>query len=127
RQGAAVLFHAYSYLAGHTPDQVVFDDVRARVTADPILDEGGSHREIVERFAVIVLGEVVVIETARVAGSSQMAIKAIRDLIRRHVAPRHPNLKLEDAPGLNFKRLVRLHKGVSSVTARLHQEFTAEP
>lgn len=127
RSGSAVLFHAYSYIAGHTPDQVVFDDIRARVSADPIVDDGGTHKEIVERFAVIVLGETMIVESARVAGSAPLALAGMRDMIRRHVTPKHPNMKLEDAPSLDFQRMAKLHKGVGSVTARLHEGFTAEP
>ncbi|BDU17509.1 hypothetical protein [Lysobacter auxotrophicus] len=127
RRGTAVLFNAYAYLARHTPDQAVIDDVRARVSADPIVDEHGTHKEIVERFAIIVLGETMIIESARVSGSAHLALAAMRDLIRRHDAPRHPNMKLEDAPSLDFQRMARLHRGVASVTARLHVGFTAEP
>lgn len=128
RPGAtAVLFHAYSYIAGHTPDQVVFDDIKAHVSSDPIVDEDGAHKEIVERFAVIVLGEVMIVESARVAGSANLALAAMRDMIKRHVAPRHPAMKLEDAPSLEFQRMAQLHGGVGSVTARLHEGFVADP
>lgn len=127
RQGNAVLFHAYSYLAGHTPDQVVFDDIEEQISADPIVNEDGDHKEIVERFAVLVLGEVLVMESARVAGSGPLAIRAIRDLVKRHVMPNCPPLDLEDAPTLEFRRMAEIHGGVASVTARLHTGFVAEP
>jgi hypothetical protein len=127
RKGTAVLFHAYSYIAGLTPDQAVLDDLVAKITDDPILDQDGSPKEIVERFAVLVFGEAVVLESARVSGSAPLAIHAIRDLIRRHVAPKFPNLALEDAPSLGFKQMAQLHGGVKEVTARLHSGFVTEP
>lgn len=126
-RGTAVLFHAYSYIAGHTPDQVVFDDVVEQVSADPITTEDGTHKEIVERFAVIVIGEVMILESARVSGSGPLAIRAIRDMIKRHVNPRCPGLELEDAPTLGFRQMAQIHRGVESVTARLHSGFAAEP
>lgn len=127
RQGKAVLFHAYSYVAGHTPDQVVFDDLVAQISAEPILNENGVQKEVVDRFAVIVVGETMIIEAARVSGSGPLAIHAMRDLIRRHGSPRHPNLKLEDAPSLTFKKMAQIHNGVESVTARLQSGFAAQP
>lgn len=127
RKGQAVLFHAYSYVAGLTPDQAVLDDIKARISAEPIVDEDGTPKEVVERFAILVFGEAIVIETARVAGSGPLAIHAIRDLVRRHVSPKFPNLRLEDAPSLGFKEMAKLHRGVKEVTARLHSGFVAEP
>lgn len=127
REGQAVLFHAYSYVAGLTPDQAVLDDIKARISAEPIVDEDGTPKEVVERFAILVFGEAIVIETARVAGSGPLAIHAIRDLVRRHVSPKFPNLRLEDAPSLGFKEMASLHRGVKEVTARLHSGFVAEP
>ena len=127
RQGNAVLFHAYSYIAGLTPDQVVFDDLVEQLTAEPILTEAGDAVEIVERFAVIVIGEVILIETAQVPGSGPLAVHAMRDLIRRHHMARHPNLRLEDAPTLDFKRMTKIHGGIKSVVTRLQSGFNAEP
>lgn len=124
---AAVLFHAYSYVAGHTPDQVVFDDVVEQVSADPIVTENGTHKEIVERFAAIVIGEVLIIESAQVTGSGMLAIRAVRDIIKRHTGVRPPALALEDAPTLGFRQMARIHGGVESVTARLNRGFVAEP
>lgn len=126
-RGTAVLFHAYSYIAGHTPDQVVFDDLVEQVSADPIVTEDGTHKEIVERFAIIVIGEALILESARVSGSGPLAIRAIRDMVKRHVNPRCPGLALEDAPTLDFKQMAQIHRGVESVTARLHSGFVAEP
>lgn len=125
--GKAVLFHAYSYMSGHTPDQVVFDDLKAQISADPIKNAAGVQKEIVERFAVIVVGETMIIESARVSGSGPLAVHAMRDMIRRHVSSKHPNLKLEDAPSLTFKKMAQLHNGVESVTARLQSGFAAQP
>jgi len=51
----------------------------------------------------------------------------MRDLIRRHHLAKYPNLRLEDAPTLDFKRMAEIHHGVKSVTARLHSGFNAEP
>jgi hypothetical protein len=127
RNGSAVLFHAYSYIAGHTPDQVVFDDIVEQVSADPIVTQDGAHKEIVERFAVIVIGEVMILESARVSGSSQLAIRAMRDLIKRHAVPMCPALDLEDAPTLSFRQMAHIHRGVESVTARLQSGFATEP
>lgn len=127
RQGGAVLFHAYSYIAGLTPDQVVFDDLEEQVTAEPILTQDGDAVEIVDRFAVIVIGEVIVIESAQVPGSGPLAVQAMRDLIRRHYMTKHPNLLLEDAPTLDFKRMAQIHGGVKSVTTRLQSGFNAQP
>lgn len=127
RQGTAVLFHAYSYVAGLTPDQAVLDDLEESITADPIVTDDGDLVEIVERFAVIVIGEVMIIESARVSGSGPLAVHAMRDMIRRHYLAKHPNLRLEDAPTVAFKRMADLHGGVKSVTARLHSGFNAEP
>ncbi len=127
RQGPAVLFHAYSYVAGLTPDQVVFDDLVEQISAEPIQTDAGEDVEIVERFAVLVIGEVIVRESARVPNSGPLTVHAMRDLIRRHHEARHPNLRLEDAPTLDFKRMAEIHHGVKSVTARLHSGFNAEP
>ncbi len=127
RPGQAVLFHAYSYVAGLTPDQAVLDDIQAKITADPLTDENGDPKEVVERFAVLIMGEAVIIETARVAGSGPLAIHAVRDLIRRHVTKKFPNLELEDAPSLGFKQMAQMHQGVKEVTVRLHSGFVAEP
>lgn len=127
REGIATVFHAYTYTAGHTPDQVVFDELAARITADPIVDAQGDHKEIVERFCVLVFGHAMLIETAQVAGSSTLAIRAIRDLIKRHHLPRCPVLELQDAPAVAFQQLVQMKGGVESVTARLNIGFNAEP
>jgi len=127
RKGKAVLFHAYSYIAGLTPDQAVLDDIKAKISAEPILDENGSPKEVVERFAVLVFGEALIIESARVSGSGPLAVHAMRDLIRRYVAPKFPNLNLEDAPSLGFKEMAKLHQGVKEVTVRLHSGFVTEP
>lgn len=127
RVGATVVFHAYSYIAGHTPDQVVLDDLAATISAEPIVDEDGEHKEIVERFCILVYGEALVLESARVAGSSMLAIRAIRDLIKRHSIARCPALELEDAPSVGFQNLVAMKGGIDSVTARLHQGFNANP
>jgi hypothetical protein len=127
RKGKAVLFHAYAYIAGHTPDQVVFDDLVAQISADPIVGEDGVQKEIVERFAVVVVGETMIIESARVSGSGPLALHAMRDMIRRHAITKHPNMKLEDAPSLPFKAMAQLHGGVESVTARLQSGFAAQP
>lgn len=127
RPNAAVLFHAYSYVAGHTPDQVVFDDIEEQLSADPIVTADGTHKEIVERFAVIVIGEVLIIESARVSGTGLLAIRGMRDMIKRHSLAKCPPLILEDAPTLDFKRMAQIHRGVASVTARLHSGFVTEP
>jgi hypothetical protein len=127
RQGSAVLFHAYSYIAGLTPDQVVFDDLEEQVSAEPILTQDGDAVEIVDRYAVIVIGEVIVLESAQVPGSGPLAVQAMRDLIRRHYTAKHPNLTLEDAPTLDFKRMAQIHGGVKSVTTRLQSGFNAQP
>lgn len=127
RQGTAVLFHAYSYIAGLLPDQVVFDDLEEQVTAEPIVTQDGKPVEIVDRFAVIVIGEVIVLESAQVPGSGPLAVQAMRDLIRRHHMAKHPNLLLEDAPTLDFKRMAQIHGGVKSVATRLQSGFNAQP
>lgn len=125
--GSAILFHAYSYVSGHTPDQAVLDELEAKISAEPITTEDGNHREIVERFAVIVLGEVMILESARVQNSGLLAVHAMRDLIRRHYIKKHPSLRIEDAPTLGFKQMVKMHGGVVKVTARLNSGFNAEP
>lgn len=125
--GDAVLFHAYSYVSGHTPDQAVLDELEEKISAEPITTEDGNPREIVERFAVIVLGEVMILESARVHGSGLLAVHAMRDLIRRHYVKKHPNFRIEDAPTLGFKHMVKVHGGVVKVTARLNSGFSAEP
>lgn len=51
----------------------------------------------------------------------------MRDMIKRHVMPLHPKMKLEDAPSVAFQRMAQLHQGVVSVTARLGRGFVAEP
>lgn len=127
RKGLAVLFHAYSYVAGLTPDQAVLDDLEESISAEPIVTDDGDPVEIVERFAVIVIGEVMIIESARVNGSGLLAVHAMRDMIRRHYMANHPSLRLEDAPTLDFKRMAGRHNGVKSVTARLQSGFNAEP
>ena len=127
RKGQAVLFHAYSYIAGLTPDQAVFDEIKAKISADPLVDAEGKPKEVVERFAVLAMGEALIIESARVAGSGPLAVHAIRDLIRRYVVKNFPNLRLEDAPSLDFKRMAKIHHGVKEVTVRLHSGFVAEP
>ncbi|HET8636595.1 MAG TPA: hypothetical protein VFL96_07080 [Acidobacteriaceae bacterium] len=127
RKGQAVLFHAYSYIAGLTPDQAVFDEIKAKISADPLVDAEGKPKEVVERFAVLAMGEALIIESARVAGSGPLAVHAMRDLIRRYVAKNFPNLRLEDAPSLDFKQMAKIHHGVKEVTVRLHSGFVAEP
>lgn len=127
RDGDAVLFHAYAYRSGVTPDQAVLDDIKAKISAEPLVDESGTPKEVVERFAIIVLGEALVIENAQVPQSGPRAIQAIRDLIRRHVAPKFPNMDLEDAPSIGFKQMAKLHGGVKAVTARLQTGFATEP
>lgn len=127
RKGLAVLFHAYSYKAGVTPDQAVLDDIKAKISAEPLVDEAGSPKEVVERFAILLFGEALVLESAQVSGSGPLAIQAVRDLIRRHVAPKFPNLALEDAPSIGFKQMAKLHRGVKAVTARLQTGFVTEP
>lgn len=126
--GNSCLFHVYAYTAGLTPDQVVadFDAEKADITADPIIQHG-EKVEVVERFACLVYGDALIMENARVYGASNLAIRAIRDLIRRHANSKYPNLYLEDAPTKDFKRLAAEHGGVSSVTARLNSGFVPEP
>lgn len=127
--GVSVLFHAYIYVAGRTPDQVVqdFDAPAAAISADPILTEDGDVVELVERVACLVYGEAFVIENARVYGSAPIVLAAMRELIRRHVNPKFPNLRLEDAPNRGFKKLAKVHGGVKKVVARLNKDFTPEP
>lgn len=123
----ALLFHAFSYVSGHTPDQAVFDAADATVSADPILTPAGQHKEIVERFAVIVIGETMIIESARVAGSALLAARAIRDIVRRSGDKTFPSLTLDDAPSLKFKQMAALHGGVKLVTARIAPGFVVQP
>lgn len=127
-RGSSCLFHVYAYTAGLTPDQVVadFDAEKADITADPIIQHG-EKVEVVERFACLVYGDALIIENARVYGASNLAIRAIRDLIRRHTNSKYPNLYIEDAPTKDFKRLAAEHGGVISVTARLNSDFVPEP
>ena len=103
-----------------------FDAEKADITAEPIIQHG-EKVEVVERFACLVYGDALIIENARVYGASNLAIRAIRDLIRRHAEKKYPNLDLEDAPTKDFKRLAAEHGGVKSVTARLNSDFVPEP
>ncbi len=127
--GDSLLFHAYIYTAGKTPDQVVqaFNAATADITADQITTDDGDPIEIVERVACLVYGESLVIENARVYGSLQLVLTAIRELIRRHATSSYPRLSAEDVPGRDFKTLAKLHKGVKKVTARVKGDFNPEP
>ncbi|MFD1069940.1 hypothetical protein ACFQ2D_08345 [Luteimonas composti] len=129
KDGKSVLFHAYIYTAGRTPDQVVqdFDAASATVTADPIKNPDGEIVEIVERVACLVYGECLIIENARVYGALPIILAAIRDLVRRHVNGKFPRLQAEDVPGRDFKTLAKVHKGVRRVVARVNGDFTPEP
>lgn len=128
KNGKAVLFHAYIYTAGHIPDQIVpdLDAAKAEISFDPIVTEDGDHRELVERVACLVFGEALIIENARVYGSAQIIVHAIRALIRRHVNAHFPNLYLSDAPNRGFKAYAESKGGVKEVTVRVASDFTPE-
>lgn len=129
KAGDSLLFHAFIYTSGKTPDQVVQDFAApsADITAEQIKTEDGDPIEIVDRVACLVYGESLVIENARVYGSLPTILGAIRDLIRRHAAPSFPRLIAEDVPGRDFKTLAKIHRGVKSVTARVKGDFNPEP
>lgn len=129
RKGKAVLFHAYIYTAGLTPDQVVadFKATKATVSAEPIKAPDGKMVEVVDRVAAIVFGDAIVIESARVYGAAQLIAGAMRALIRRHHNSQFPNFNLEDAPNRDFKTLAKAHGGTVKVTARLQGSFTPAP
>lgn len=129
RNGVAVLFHAYIYTAGLTPDQVVtdFDAATASVSAEPIKAADGKQVEVVQRVAVLVFGDAIVIENARVYGAAQLITSAMRDLIRRHHNSKFPAIDLHDAPNRDFKALAKAHGGTKKVTVRLNGSFTPEP
>lgn len=129
RKGKATLFHAYIYTSGHTPDQVVpdFTAASANITAQPIKNANGKQVEVVHRVGCMVLGDAIIIESARVFGASQLIIAAMRDLIRRHYNKSYPSLSLQDAPNRDFKKLAKAHGGTKKVTARLNGDFTPEP
>ena len=129
KDGQSVLFHAYIYTSGRTPDQIVqdFDAKEANVTADPITNPDGEIVEIVERVACLVYGECLIIENARVYGALPVILTAMREIIRRHVNAKYPRLVAEDVPGRDFKTLAKVHKGVRRVIARVNGDFTPEP
>ncbi len=129
KAGDSLLFHAFIYTAGKTPDQIVqdFGAESAEISAEPIKTEDGDLVEIVERVACLVYGESLVIENARVYGSLNIVLTAIRELIRRHAVPNYPRILAEDVPGRDFKTLAKLHRGVKSVTARVRGDFNPEP
>lgn len=123
--GTACLFHAYIYHQGDVPDQAKLDDSDATITHDPIVDEEGNPLEIVERVAVLVLGNALIIEAGRTYGQLDMVLRGIRHVIRR-TNPRFPGLVPHDAPGLTFARLAALKGGVTSVTATLRADRAPE-
>jgi hypothetical protein len=127
KKGKSVQFHVYTYTHGLTPDQVVpdFTAAKADIKVVPI-KRGGKQVEVVHRFACLVLGDAIVIEDARVYGAANLAVMAIRDLIRRHVNSKFPRLILEDAPSGSFKKMVKAHGGVVELTARLNFDFVPE-
>ncbi|MCW0447211.1 hypothetical protein [Xanthomonas sacchari] len=129
KPGSSLLFHAYIYTAGRTPDQVVpdFAAAKADIKADPITTLTGDVREIVERVACLVYGETLVIENARVYGALPIVLAAIRQLIRGTVNPKFPRLLAEDIPGREFKTLAKAHLGVKKVVARVNEGFVPEP
>lgn len=126
RKGKAVLFNAYFYVSGLTPDQISLDDLAETISAEKIVGEDGTHRDIAERFAVLVIGEVIIMEAGRIPGSGVLAIHAMRDMINRHTDAHVPVFVLEDAPTQTFKQMAKRHGGVDSVTARLAHDFVAE-
>jgi len=79
KAGDSLLFHAFIYTAGKTPDQVVqdFGAATADITAEQIKTEDGDPIEIVERVACLVYGESLIIENARVYGSLSIILAAI--------------------------------------------------
>ncbi|WP_146092716.1 hypothetical protein [Xanthomonas arboricola] len=127
RKGKAILFNAYSYISGLTPDQITLDELAEKITAEKILDSDGNSKEIAERFAIIVVGEVMIMEAGRVPNSGPLAITAMREMMKRHTTLKIPRLVLSDAPTLSFKQMAAKHGGVDSVTARLARDFVAEP
>lgn len=129
KEGDSLLFHAFIYTAGKTPDQVVqdYDAASADITAEQLKTEDGDPVEIVDRVACLVFGESLVIENARVYGSLNLVLTAIREVIRRHAMSKFPKLIAEDVPGRDFKTLAKLHHGVKAVTARVKGDFNPEP
>lgn len=127
--GDSLLFHAFIYTAGKTPDQVVqdFDAESADIKAEQIKSEDGDPIEIVDRVACLVYGESLIIENARVYGALHIILTAIRQLIRRHAVKNYPRIVAEDIPARDFKTLAKLHRGVKSVTARVRGDFNPEP
>lgn len=126
--GSFVMFHAYFYTAGHTPDQIAidFEELKAKITAEPITDENGREAKVLERFACLVYGETLIVEAGQVAGSQRLAVAAIRDLVRRHVNPKFANMNLVDAPNRGFLYLAASKGGVKKVVARVASSFTPE-
>jgi len=126
---SAVLFHAYVYTAGLTPDQVVrdFDALQADIQATPIKSADEEPVEVVHRVACLVLGDALVIENARVYGSIPLVLSTMRDLIRRHHDKTFPALKVVDIPSRDFLALVAQHEGIKKISARVNFEFTPEP
>ena len=129
KAGDSLLFHAFIYSAGKTPDQVVqdFAATSADIKAEQIKSEDGDPVEIVDRVACLVYGESLIIENARVYGSLHIILTAIRQLIRRHAVPSYPRLTAEDVPARDFRTLAKLHRGVKSVTARVKGDFVPQP
>ena len=123
--GTACLFHAYIYHQGDVPDQARLDESDATITHDPIVDAHGNPLEIVERVAVLVLGNALIIEAGRAYGQLDMVLRGIRHLIRQ-TNRRFPTLVPHDAPGLTFARLAALKGGVVQVTATLRADRTPE-
>lgn len=128
RTGEAVLFHAYIYTAGHTPDQVVrdFDAAHAEISAEAIHNADDQPVEVVHRMTCAVLGDALVAENARIYGGMQLVVGALRDLIRRHQNPIFPALNIDIIPTREFIALAREHGGVESFTARVSADFTPE-
>lgn len=129
RKGKVVIFHAYIYTAGHTPDQVVtdFNAIKASIVAEQILDPDGNPIEVVQRVACAVFGNAIIIENARVYGAPKLIVTALRVLIRRHKNNKFPSMTLEDVPNRNFKKLAIAHGGAKKVVARINGDFVPEP
>lgn len=115
------IFQHCSYIPGQVPISMLPDLQKnnLKLNSTPIVDENGSHREVVYVTHVFAYGNILLVEGVKGAGGIGLLEEHLTYLTRKFYDDKHPNLHLVDAVTQELHKAIESGGGACAVNLNL--------
>jgi hypothetical protein len=116
-----VMFNIHTYTAGAGADRIRQDFSQKRVTVEQgnLTGKDGRPREVVTTIRALALGQAVILERVRGAGSIAWIESYLTALFRKHLDPDMYSVSLEDVYSRGLREIIAAGGGVKQVTMNM--------